>query len=743
MTLVQLLRLIGRYAPAMFVCALVAAFVTFYGTRNSPKEYESFTLINTGLVTGYNLENSQGGRVDFGYTNNEIENILSLFRSREIQTDLLLRLLAQGLLLERPDPEVLSPRAFTALQELIPAGTRRALIVPNDTAQTILRLRQQLEAHGKNPVKDLLESDNPLFGLEHLRELVAKREGSTDLIRLAYTTTDPGLCRNMLKGLTEIAIFRHRSIKEGQSTSVLDFFEQATRESAAALNGKEDALLGFMVDNKIINYYEQTRFIAAKKEDLDELYFKELMQLAAADSSRRNLEVKLENRVNLPQINRNLLIQREQLAGLSARLAALEISSAPDSLEAVKAYRDSRSASRALQTQAETLKNTTRQQVEAMFAAQRTPDGIETKNLLGRWLEQWLEVEQTLARLEVLNTRKAEFERIYSRFAPWGSKLKRIEREIDVAERAYLENLHSYNQARLHKHNTLMSTNLRVVDAPFFPEKPKPSKRALLVVVAGLAGLLLVFATGLALEFMDNTLHDPIRAAEMTGLELAAAFPRLPHDWQLAKTLDYSFLIRRATGQLIQHLKIALREQGITHRPARVAVLSTRMGEGKTFLTNAIVGQLRAAGEKVLWLRPNSANSASNHLDDRFFSVDHTFFDHKTVADLLGSEHSLDLSAYDYVFTEIPSLLANTFPADYLAATDATLLFARANRTWNRADTRALETLRRVTGRPCQLVLNAVRPDELESALGELPKKRSALRSWAKKMATFNFSRQR
>ena len=229
MTFVQLLRLIGRYAPAMFGCALAAALAAFYGTRNSPKEYESFTLINTGLVTGYNLENSQGGRVDFGYTNNEIENILSLFRSREMQTDLLLRLLAQALLLERPDPEVLSQRAFVALQELVPAEVRRALVVPTDTVQTVLRLRNQLERHGKNPIKDLLESDNPLFGLEHLRQLVAKREGNTDLLRLSYTTTDPGLCRNVLRGLTEMVIFQHRTIKEGQSTSVLDFFEQATR----------------------------------------------------------------------------------------------------------------------------------------------------------------------------------------------------------------------------------------------------------------------------------------------------------------------------------------------------------------------------------------------------------------------------------------------------------------------------------------------------------------------------------
>lgn len=747
MNLVQFLRLISRHFHAMFLCAVLAAAATFYSTRNDKKEYESFSIINTGLVTGYNIENSQGGRIDYGYTNNEIENILSLFRSRETQEVLALQLLTGALLLEKPDPEVLSPASFAELRELLPPNVRREIVMPGDTAQTFANLRQWHNRHGDNPVKKLLESGHDLFGLEHLQKIVVKREASTDMIRIAYTTTDAAVCRNTLQLLTDIAIVKHRSIKEGQSTSVLDFFENATRESASALSAKEDAMLNFMVGNKIINYYEQTRFIAAKKEDLDEMYFKELMTLAAADSSRRNLELKLETRVNLPNINRSLLSQREQLTGVSARLAALEIGSVTDSLEDVQVKKEGQAATAALHKQAEALKKDVRQNTEAMFAVNRTPEGLETKNLLGRWLEQWLDVEQTLARLDVLRDRKTEFDRIYSRFAPWGSKLKRIEREIDVAERAYLENLHSYNQARLHKHNMLMSTNLRVVDAPLFPEKAKSSKRAMLVIVAGLAGFLLVLAAVIALEFMDNTLRDPERAAETTGLELASAFPRLPKNWQNAPSFDYPFLMQRATGQLLQHLKLTLREQGIQHRPARIALLSTREGEGKTQLAEVLIGQLRAAGERVLWLRPapqqqGTEPAGATHPDDRFFIVNHTFFEKKTEADLLsGTTQKTNTLDYGYVFTEIPPVLANTYPADYLASTDMALFVARANRTWNRADTRALATLHRVLGRPCNLVLNLVRPDDLENALGEVPKHRTALRRWMKKMATMNFSR--
>lgn len=729
----------------MILCGALAAGVVFYSTRNEKKEYQTFSIINTGVVTGYNIESGQGARIDFGFANNEIENMLSLFRSRETQKELAVRLLANALLAKKPDYKNIGTEAFSELKTLVPADIQNEIAVPGDTVRTTENVREWLMRPGDNPVKKLIESDNALFGLENLQTMTIKREGSTDMIRISHKSTDPAICQSAVAMLTEMAIVKHRNVKEGQSGAVLAFFEKATSESARDLAGREDGLLNFMVNNKIINYYEQTRFIAAKKEDLDEFYFKELMTLAAADSSRRTLETRLNGRVNLPEINKNLLAQREQLAGISAQLAALEIGPAADSLEAANANGQRPNSASKLQKQAQLLKNGMRQNAEAIFAVNRTPDGLETKNLLGKWLDQSLDVEQTLARLEVLRERKTEFDRIYSRFAPWGSKLKRIEREIDVAERAYLENLHSFNQARLHKHNLLMSNSLRVVDAPFFPEKATPSKRAMLVIVAGLAGFLLVFGAALALEFLDSTLHDLERAAETTGLELAAAFPRLPKNWQNDASLDYAFLMQRGAGQLLQHLKLTLRERGISRRPARIALLSTRENEGKSMVSEIIISQLRLAGERVLWLRKTEHTATpESHPDDRFYAVDHTFFEKKDEKALIGGGFSAEETGqFDYIFTEIPAILANTYPADYLAKTDFALFFARTDRTWNRADGRALATLTRVLGHPCSLVLNFVRPDDLENALGEVPKRRSKARQVLKKIVTLNFSGSR
>jgi succinoglycan biosynthesis transport protein ExoP len=686
MTLVQFLRLVANHLRWMLLTGLIAAVATFWFTRHSQKEYQSYTILNTGLVSSYNIESSQGARIDYGYTNNEMENILSVARSRETQETLNARLLAQALLLDAPTPQVLSGPSFADLKKILPDELRQGVVVPGNLDQTLANIIACRDRIDPNPVKKLLESDHPLFGIEHLQTITIKRENNSDMIRIAYSTTDPAVCRNTIAGLTELFIAKHKRIKEGQSNSVLEFFEMSTKESAQALSGKEDDMLGFMVGNKIINYYEQTRFIAAKKEDLDELYYQELMSLAAADSSRRNLEGKLGGRVNLPEINRNLLAQREMLSGVSAQITNLQIGSLTDSLplpgDAQKVLE--------LQKQESKLREGMRRSAEAVFAVNRTPDGIDTKNMLTHWLDQWLEVEQTLARLGVLRDRKTEFDRIYSRFAPWGSKMKRLEREIDVAERAYLENLHSYNQARLHKYNTEMANTLRVVDAPFFPDKPLASKRAMLVILAGFIGMILILAMAIAKELIDNTMRDPERAAHSTGLELAAAFSLLPVGWQTNRKMDYPFLVRRAAEQMMQRIQLDLRKQGAINHPPRIAVLSTREGEGKSQVIE-LVRTLPAAAQ-MEWI-------------------------------------------------EMPALLAGAYPVDELAQADVALLVVSATRTWNVADTRALAMIDELIGRPCRLVLNKVAPDRLETAMGELPKKRSTLRRWVKKMATLNLSK--
>jgi polysaccharide biosynthesis transport protein len=678
MTLISFFRLLLRNAKWLIPLGCLSAGIVFYLTKDTPKEYESHTLINTGLVTGYNIESNNGGRIDYSYANNEMENILGLAKSRETQEELAARLLSQALMQRKPSIHVINETAFVGLQKDIPQSIRDKVVDYESYETTLVRVKEWRDRTDNNLIKTILEGKHPLFGIEHINTVTIKREGNSDMIRLAYTTIDPSICRNTLVILSEIFITKHRSNKEGQSSDVVAFFEKSTEESAAILNGKEDNMLTFMVNNKIINYYEQTRFIASKKEDLDEMYFKEVMQLAAADSSRRNLEKQLTKYVNLPDINKTLTKQRTDLSNVSVRLANMEIAALNDSTM----HNDDIVVGQ-LQKQSERIKKELRQQAEAAYATSRTAEGVEIKNVLTQWLTQFLDVEQSLARLKVFKERKIEFDHLYARYAPSGSTIKRMEREIDVSEKAYLENLHSYNQARLHQYNMLMTANLKVIDAPYLPDKPKPSKRMILIVLGFMVGFVLPFVGLIIMEMLDRALKTPENAVESTDLELHTAFPKLPKNWENNTSIDYSVTLQKATNQLIQNIKVDLRDsKKLLLAAPHIAVVSTRGKEGKSFMIDNLV-----------------KNNAG------------------------------------FAFSEFPALLSEHYSADLDTQYDLVLVVANADYTWNNADKKAITAIGKVTNCTCRLVLNNVSIDHLESSLGEIPKRRSRFRRWFKKKA--------
>ncbi|MCC6725680.1 MAG: hypothetical protein IT258_14320, partial [Saprospiraceae bacterium] len=375
------------------------------------------------------------------------------------------------------------------------------------------------------------------------------------------------------------------------------------------------------------------------------------------------------------------------------------------------------------------------------YAVNRTPEGLEAKELLNKWLNHVVEVEQAFARLGVLKVRQAEFDVIYAKFAPWGSKIKRMEREIDVAEKAYLENLHSFNQAKLHQYNMMMSANLKVVDPPVLPVKPAASKRAMLIVVAFLAGFMMPLIVAIVLEFMDGTLKNPLRASEVVGLEVAGAFPKFPERQKKSDKIDYEFIKERSFGQLLQQIKLNLRAQAPkAEGPRRIAVISTRSNEGKSHLAREVVERMRKGGEKVAYLFPE-ASQPSPHPDDMSYEVDHRFFEMKNEAELTGNQ-GFDPNAYQYVFLELPGLLTEAYPVELAAQYDLSLLVARSNRTWNAADAKALATFQQSISHTPRLAVNLLKPETLENSLGEIPKRRSRMRRLGKKIILFDFSKK-
>jgi len=695
MNFTQFSRLILKNAMLLFSSALLCAAAVLVLTIDQKKSYSSWALVNTGLVSGYNLESQQGAKVDREYTRSELANIINLAQSYETMEVLAIRLLAFALQKAQPDLE-LSARGFQELQELVPADIRKALVVPNNPQKTYQNLVEHLKTNFEGPIYELIYSDHDLVGVEHLQGIKVAREGASDMLKISYSTSDPGMCQKTISLLIETFISKHKALKKGQSTSVLEFFERSTQAAIDRLREAEDELLAFRVENKIINYYEQTRFISSKKEDLDESYHNELMALVAADSAVSMVEEQLNGNATLPELREEVSRHMDDYSALNRQLSTL-------ALQQTTAENTRKMGE--LKLQIDSIQRLIKANTDLIYQNKFSTSGTEVESLLGSWLDNMLAMQTATARMQLIRERKNEFKKIYEDFAPLGSKLKRIERAIEVAESEYLENLHSLNQARLHNYSLLMSSNLQVTDAPFYPAKPASSKRLVLVIVGFLVGLVLPLSGILAAAFLDSNLKSPQNAVDVTGLPLAGAFPRVLPSLKKQRKVDMPLVMERCQNLLAQQVILFLKQNSQPLTQNKVLVFSTRSQEGKSFVAEQLAQALQKKGIAVA-MNAQTVNENPKALQ---------------------------------VF-ELPALLESPFSIEQVAEADLSLLVCRANRGWNAADQKALALYAQAGGSQPQLIINGTEIEALEDYIGEIPKVRSPLRKWLKKLTALHFS---
>ncbi|MBK8654055.1 MAG: hypothetical protein KBG02_06860 [Haliscomenobacter sp.] len=726
MNLSDFIRLLRQHLRLMLGTAFLMGATVFVLTMGYKKEYTSKTIINTGLVSGYTIErHSSGSHTDREYANNELMNLVTLSMAHETMEELSVLLIAQYLMVREPDPQWVLAENFGSIEKALPLSLREAL-ADSTLDQTAFNVRQYAQSGLGNPVERLIHSDTEYFGIDYLKKHYhSERKPSSDLLEFTGVSTDPAICQHSLRLWSGIFIKKQRELKESQSTSVLEFFRRATEETAAQLRNAEEKLLAFQVENKIINYYEQTRFIADRKEDLDEAYFNENMEMQAMQSALSNLETQLGNKVKLSKLNDELLEKRKELTLVADMLAKYELLGAdPETANPDKV--------KALKTRFEELQAGIKNYAQKAFAFNQTPDGVATTEVLLKWLDQVVLFEKAKARIKAYGQRQQEFSEIYSQFAPWGSSLKKIEREIALAEDAYLENLHSYNQARLHMQNTLMSANLRVLDAPFYPTEAAGSKRLLLVIAAFLAGFFLVLALALVLEFTDTTLKNPLEIKRIIGLNLLGVLPAFPAAPYRRHKMDYALLRTRAASLLTQQINLETYPAGAAS-PRKILFASTRTQEGKTFAIEVVLQQLRASMHRVLYLYPASSAGAEQHPDNHAYAEGYSFFNLQEWQEL--APQIADWGSYDYLILEIPALLASQYPISIVRQADLAVLTVRSDRAWRAADRMALQTLQRCAAGPVRLLLNGAPEGALEDSFGDIPQKPGAWRWRAKRAA--------
>ncbi len=714
MSRLEFFRLLWRHKGFIILFPSALATLVFLFVSATPEDYVSTSMIYTGFVSGYNIERTGEYRVDYHQVKNSFDNLIHTIESRQTRKTVSVRLLARHLLQYQSDSLSL-PEALRSTLSRLPRDNRQKWVIRGSPDATAERLRAALKSDNHPRLVHMVYTSNGFYSIRSLEKIKAKRVGDSDILELSYENSQPLICQQTLDILIDVVLKTYKSLKEGESSGVLGYFKTQVKQAQQRLTEAENKLRTFRESYGIVNYFEQTKSLTIHQRDLETEVLEEKKKLNAARASITRIEEKLDLERDRLVKSREMLDLRNRLAEIEARMAEIQ-------------FGDSTAVSlQSLLEEEKRLRDQLHNGVEEIYQINYSTEGIPHKEFLTTWLNLILDVDASESRLTVIRAKQDAIGERFHLFAPLGSRLKQYERQVDVAEREYLELLHSLNLSKLWQRNIEFTANMKVLDAPNYPLQPQASNKHFLLMVTFLAGGCLALGIVILLYLLDTTIRTPKRAEHFTGRPLAGALAVLQSD-----TTDIS---REVTRQSLDHIigSLDLALNGSPHHPAFIPVVSFKTGEGKTTLIRALSNRMADVNRKTESLEPdtNTLLYLEEHLKNGQ-TLDEAF------AHTGGMEQEKPVQDQKIRFLEVPPLFHTLFPVKILEKSTVCILLVDAQHSWEEADRSMLNRLQRVLRDPPLLILNRVRQEELEDLIGERSNK-SRWHCLIKRLVQFRF----
>lgn len=684
----------------LIITALVAYFSQFL-----EKKYTVTTSIYTGITSNTGLNDET--RPDWQAVNNTYDNLVNLTKSRGTLENVSLKLLALNLM--HGDPEIDNLYITANNYKKLIASVPEEILHLVDTAsldKTVNLFKEYKYSDSRNYLHELFNGSSAFYSYNALSSIIIRRQGNSDLIEIAYTSTDPGITWNTVKLVSEELKYSYNNLRYQTANDIVKYYEEELKKLRVQLNKQENELTDYNVKNSVINYIEQTKAIAHSFADFENRYEETRRNYESSSSIIKNLEQYMDIRTKLVKSNEEFINTLAEVSRISGKITEIETFTSDEMLskdqELVKYREELRDAEKKIGLITNNINS-----------YKESKEGLAIEGLVQEWLNQTLIQAKAQADLKVLNERKNDFADQYKNYSPIGTRINQQEREIHVTEQSYLEVLHALNMAKMKQKNLqLTSSNLNTISDASYPLFSDKGKRFLLVIAAFIGSIIFIIGLNLVIELLDRTLRDAERARRLTGMNILGAFTGRNSQLKyrgFVKTCN-RISAAYACNRLTPYIK-----KGDT---LCINILSLEEKEGKTFISRYFQESWEELGFNVKYLRVGQ----DIPIDASLFMAEHI------------DKHIQLESRPDILIVEYPSIQQYGVPSHLLRSSQVNLLVANACRVWKNSDTELVKYLRDITeGTALYLYLNNATREAVEDFTGQLPPQTS-MRSFANRM---------
>ena len=662
-----IVRFLYKIRWYLVILPLIAMIVAWFSTRNMERVYDTNTTIYTGMITGYNIEGGTGAAGGNSQVN--MTNLMLLITTDATIHEVSLRLFARCMMYGNPnkDNNYISSEHFRQLNNSVPTEVK-ALINHNSENATYANLKAFEKPSADNYVFGLLNY-HPYFGINKItaRLKVLQLEHS-DIIDIGYTANDAGIAYNTLDILNEVFARQYAQLRYGETNNVIKFFEREVARLYRILTNAEDDLIRYNVEKRIINYGEQTRELAGLDSKQQTAQNDRYMHQQTTRALMDYLERQLGDRAKIIKANKDFTNQITDISRIQSRISNLKLMSSEGG-SGIEAQQELAKAERMLQDATGNVRSLVKD-IEA--GTYSTETGVKANDMIGRWLEQVLLLEQTKAEVKAQDKIREDLDRQILYYAPIGATITRKDRHITFIEGNYMEMLKALNAARLRQKNLQMTTaTLRVLNPPMFPMNAQPTNRVMILLGAFMLTFVLTAMYFFIIELLDRTLRDRMRSERITKIPVMGCFPK-------ESTLRYRRFNKTIADMAMRQLSKALLPNFRDGQQNVLNLLSTDAANGKSYIAQELENYWISIGLQVRRLT----------YDEDFLAEDSRFIMAKDIKDICP-----DLLPNEIAIIEYPNLDDHSIPPALLNMGTINLMVTRSNRTWKDVDQKALKEL--------------------------------------------------
>lgn len=709
MEFANFLKVLFRHLGVLILIPLISGVITFFLVGNLPKTYKSTSRIATGLVERSDEFINKNALIE-NKVSQEFSNIIQMMLLKKVVNQVSYQLMINDLSKNKAPYR----KQSDLIEELSDENRKTAVDVFTQKYKKMEEL--SLWDQDQKALNKLMISKK--YDYESLtKKLSAYRLQTSDYIFLEFESENPLLSAFVLNTLCKEFVGYYTSIvnqKKERTVAYLDSSLQVTQQSLA---DKVMALKNFKIKNRILDVNNQANVLMGQIADFQSKRQEAFKNISAYSSVLQNINAKLdpnerktvENSVT--KSNQEIVINRNRLNAIND--------------EYIKSNFDPRYKSKI-----DSLQNVLTANIDD--ANDKTTYNTTTvkQDLVKEKMNTEINLEMAKNSVASLDNMVNSLTGKLNVLAPNQANIQGYEADIQNESKQYIDLVNKFNQTKL---ESSFPIRLRQVEMAM-PEAAVPSKRILLVLLAGLVSFVFTVGVLFIMYYLDNTINDTQTLADSTKLPVLGSLGFMKGDVNDPGKLWSNEIESASFGKFKSQLRSVRFE--IDNELANskiIAITGLQAGEGKTFLALNLAYAYKMINKRVLLIDGNFDNpELSNTIKPDLFLEDFLVADQQfNDADNLNKQFVvmgnrgedvslLELSnnttiqnrlqclrnSFDIILIEIHSLDSFNKAREWISFSDKVIPLFAAGQTISEPKKREIEYLANLNGKVLGWIMN-------------------------------------